>query len=152
MVTTVANVDVLRRSYNRWITSRGKEYRYWFDVFSAQFHFSSAGGGRNRPGYFQASEREEHLKAYFEGIVRDWKMIEFRTEEFIAQGDRVVVRIFCEWQYRRTGKTVSTHKLDYWRFEDGKAVEYYESFDTAAMIEAMTPDPVPERSVFCLPG
>lgn len=146
MTTTVDHVDLLKRCYNRWITSRGRDYRHWFDVFSADFHFSSAGGGHHRPGYFKALEREEHLKSYFEGIIRDWKMIEFRADEFIAQENRVVARIFCEWQYRRTGKTAPTHKLDYWRFEDGKAVEFYESFDTAAMIEAMTPGPEPARA------
>jgi ketosteroid isomerase-like protein len=34
---------------------------------------------------------------------------------------------------------VSTPKADSWRFADGKAVEFYEFFDTAQVMMAMAP-------------
>lgn len=43
------------------------------------------------------------------------------------------------WRNKRTGKTAETPKVDFWRFRGGKAVEYYEYFDTARVIAAATP-------------
>ena len=51
-------------------------------------------------------------------------MIEFATEHFIAQGDRVVMLGRCAWRYKKTGKVVWTQKADFWRFAGGKAIEY----------------------------
>lgn len=34
------------------------------------------------------------------------------------------------------GKTAETPKINFWRFKDGKAVEYYEYFDTNCVVEA----------------
>ena len=43
----------------------------------------------------------------------------------------------CTWRYKRTGKVVSTHKADSWRLADGKAVEYFEYYDTAQVHAAV---------------
>jgi uncharacterized protein len=44
----------------------------------------------------------------------------------------------CSWRYKKTGKVVSTPKCDSWRFANGKAVEFYEYFDTAQVHAAAT--------------
>ena len=41
-----------------------------------------------------------------------------------------------EWTNRKTGKIAETPKVDFWRFRDGKAVEFYEYFDTACVAAA----------------
>lgn len=133
------NVAVLRRCYREWVVCQGRDGTMWLEIIGDDFHFGSAGAGRRRPGYFRESTTRDDLQAYFEGLARDWKMIEYRTDEFIAQGDSVVMRGFCEWEYRRTGKRVACVKFDYWRFEEGRVVEFYESFDTAGMMAAMEP-------------
>jgi ketosteroid isomerase-like protein len=46
----------------------------------------------------------------------------------------------CSWTHKGTGKTCETPKVDIWRFRDGKAIEFYELFDTAAAFAAATPD------------
>jgi len=43
----------------------------------------------------------------------------------------------CAWKYRKTGKVVWTQKADSWRFENGKAVEFYEFYDTAQVLSAV---------------
>jgi len=40
------------------------------------------------------------------------------------------------WRHKRTGKVADTPKVDFWRFRDGKAVEFYEYYDTAAVFAA----------------
>jgi len=64
-------------------------------------------------------------------------MLDWHVDQFIAQGDRVVVLSRCTWRYKRTGKTVSTPKADSWRLADGKAVEYFEYYDTAQVHAAV---------------
>ena len=64
-------------------------------------------------------------------------MIEYVTEHFIAQGDRVVMLGRCAWRYKKTGKVVSTPKADVWRMADGKAVEFFEYYDTAQVHAAV---------------
>jgi ketosteroid isomerase-like protein len=43
----------------------------------------------------------------------------------------------CAWRYKKTGKVVWTQKADSWRFENGKAVEYFEFYDTAQVLAAV---------------
>ena len=64
-------------------------------------------------------------------------MLEFATEHFVAQGDRVVVLGRCAFRYKKTGKVVWTQKADSWRFAEGKAVEYFEFYDTAQVHAAV---------------
>jgi ketosteroid isomerase-like protein len=64
-------------------------------------------------------------------------MLDWKVHQYIAQGDRVVVLSHCTWRFRKTGKVVSTPKADSWRFAKGKAVEYYEYFDTAQVHAAV---------------
>jgi hypothetical protein len=54
--------------------------------------------------------------------------------EFVAQGDAVVMRGTMAWTNNATGKSFHSPKLDFWRFRNGKAIEFYEFFDTAAAI------------------
>jgi ketosteroid isomerase-like protein len=44
----------------------------------------------------------------------------------------------CSWRAKASGKVVSTPKADVWRFANGKAVEFYEFFDTAQVVAAMS--------------
>ena len=46
-------------------------------------------------------------------------MIHYTVDEFVAQGDAVFMRGSTAWRNRRTGKTVDTPKVDFWRFENG---------------------------------
>jgi ketosteroid isomerase-like protein len=81
-------------------------------------------------------ERDE-IKEYFAGLARDWEMIEYRVDHFVAQGDRVVALGHCSWRAKKSGAVVSTPKADSWQFKDGKAVAYYEFFDTAQVAKAI---------------
>ena len=93
-------------------------------------------GGEYGAAYLTAYQTRDQLAQYFAGIKRDWEMIEYVTEHFVAQGDRVVMLGHCSWRNRRTGKVVATPKADSWRFADGKAIEFYEYYDTAQLRDA----------------
>ena len=65
-------------------------------------------------------------------------MIEYKVDQFVAQGDRVVMlgRLRVAPQEDRQGGR-DTPKADSWRFANGKAVEFYEYFDTAQVHAAV---------------
>ena len=64
-------------------------------------------------------------------------MLDWKVEKYIAQGDRVVVISRITWRFKKTGKVVSTPKADVWRLANGKAVEYFEYYDTAQVHAAV---------------
>jgi len=94
-------------------------------------------GAEPRVAYLTGYNARDELGRYFEGLARDWEMIEYKVNHLVAQQDRVVMLGHCSWRNKHTGKVVSTPKADSWRFANGKAVEYYEYFDTAQVHAAV---------------
>jgi uncharacterized protein len=130
------NVTILKKAYADWASSKGDSSDQWTAIFADNFKFGSIAQGGHGAAYLTAYQSRNDLAAYFDGIRRDWEMIEFTTDHFIAQDDRVVMIGHCSWRFKRTGKVVSTPKADSWRFADGKAVEFYEFYDTAQLSAA----------------
>ena len=65
-------------------------------------------------------------------------MVHYTIDEYVAQGDAVVARGSTAWTNKKTGKPAETPKVDFWRFKDGKAVEFYEYFDYGRVAAAAT--------------
>jgi ketosteroid isomerase-like protein len=126
------NVDLLKQAYARWHDSKGDSADEWLKICADKIAFGSLAQGQAAGArYLTAYQDSGALKDYFAGLTRDWEMIEYVAEQFVAQGDRVVMLGRCTFRYKKTGKVVSTPKCDSWRFANGKAVEFYEYYDTA---------------------
>jgi ketosteroid isomerase-like protein len=138
MSDETANVAVLKDAYRRWHDSRGGSVDHWMSICDENIKFGSLAQGTTGVEYLTAYNARDELKKYFNGLLRDWEMIEYRPDEFVAQGDRVVMIGHCSWRAKASGKVVSTPKADVWRFANGKAVEFYEFFDTAQVVAAMS--------------
>ena len=132
-----SNVATLKEAYRIWRETKGASVDHWMGICDENIQFGSIAQGEQRVAYMMEYKARDQLAQYFEGLKRDWEMIEFRTDHFVAQGDRVVMLGSCAWRGKRTGKVVSTPKADSRRFANGKAVEYYEYFDTAQVHAAM---------------
>jgi ketosteroid isomerase-like protein len=130
------NVGILKKAYADWASSKGGSADQWTAIFADNFKFGSMAQGGYGAAYLTAYQSRNELAQYFAGLARDWEMIEFVTDHFIAQDDRVVMLGHCSWRFKSTGKVVATPKADSWRFADGKAVEFYEYYDTAQLREA----------------
>src|SRR5262249_25964551 len=83
---------------------------------------------------------KEQFKRYFDGLLADWEMINYKTGQFIAEGERVAMLGSTAWRNRRTGREVDTPKADFWTFEGGKVVEFHELYDTAGLAAAAQPE------------
>jgi ketosteroid isomerase-like protein len=130
------NVEILKHAYRRWSETKGGSADDWLAICADRMAFGSLAHGAAPTPYLTDYRSREDLKAYFDGIKRDWEMMEYVVDHFVAQGDRVVMLGRCAWRYRKTDKMVWTPKADSWRFEDGKAVEFFEFFDTAQVLAA----------------
>lgn len=132
------NVAALKEAYRLWHETKGRSIDHWMNLFADEIEFGSI--GQSQPAaapYMTMYETRDGLRKYFEGITRDWEMIEFRPEHFVAQGDRVVMLGRCSWKARKTGKTVWSPKADSFRFANGKIIEFFDYFDTALMRDAI---------------
>jgi len=137
MSDEASNIATLKEAYRMWRETKGGSVDHWMGICDENIQLGSIAQGQPRVAYMTEYKARDELAQYFEGLKRDWEMIEFKTDHFVAQGDRVVMLGSCSWRAKRTGKVVSTPKADSWRFANGKAVEYYEYFDTAQVHAAM---------------
>ena len=135
------NVAILTEAYRRWSDSKGGSGDHWISICDEHIRFGSIAEPLKAVAYMASYGSRDELGKYFAGLTRDWEMIEYRVDHFVAQGDRVVMLGHCSWRAKQSGKVVSTPKVDSWRFADGKAVEFYEYFDTAQVMLAMAPAP-----------
>jgi len=74
----------------------------------------------------------EEARQYFDVLIRDWEMIDFPQDRIVADGDTIVWIGRCHWRNRQTGHELDTPKVDIWTFRDGKAVSFFEMFDSLA--------------------
>jgi ketosteroid isomerase-like protein len=135
------NVAVLQEAYRQWSDSRGGSVDHWMSICADGIAFGTIAQREAAVPYMAAYSRRDELRGYFEGIARDWDMIDYAAEHFVAQGDRVVMLGRCSWRAKASGRVVSTPKADSFRMQDGKIVEFFEYFDTAQVRDAMMAPP-----------
>ncbi|MEA2904989.1 MAG: uncharacterized protein QOG83_3513 [Alphaproteobacteria bacterium] len=131
-----ANITVLKDAYRRWHDSRGGSVDHWMTICDDNIKFGSIAQGAPAMTFAANYNNRQALRGYFDGLLADWEMIHYTVDEFVAQGDAVFMRGSTAWRNKRTGLVAETPKVDYWRFRDGKAVEYYEYYDTARVFAA----------------
>jgi ketosteroid isomerase-like protein len=138
MTDEAGNVEILKAAYKRWSDSKGGSVDDWMKICADNIAFGSlAQGAVQGARYMTAYNSRDALKEYFGGLACDWEMIDWVVDHYIAQGDRVVVLSRCTWRNKKSGKSVSTPKADSWRLAGGKAVEFFEFYDTAQVHAAV---------------
>jgi ketosteroid isomerase-like protein len=138
MSEEASNIAVLREAYRLWHETKGRSVDHWISICAPSIVFGSLGQNLRSVPYMTTYNDVGALARYFAGLSQDWEMIEFRVENFVAQGDRVVMLGRCSWRAKRSGVVVWTPKADSFRMVKGKIVEFYEYFDTAQVRDAMS--------------
>lgn len=137
--TQEQNKETLRKAYALWHDTKGGSVDHWMSICDERISFGSLAQGRARLEFTAALTGRDTLKAYFGGLLGAWSMIHFTVNEIVAEGDRVVIICATSWRNKASGKVFETPKVDTWRFAGGKAVEFYEYYDTAAVMAAAAP-------------
>lgn len=127
-----ANVALLREAYEHWNATKGISIDGWLALIADDLKLGSLAGGAALVANMNGSGKDAFL-FFFENISKHWSLLNFAADEFIAEGNSVVMRGRIAWQNKRTGKVFSSPKIDYWRFRDGKAIEFFECCDTAGI-------------------
>ena len=68
------------------------------------------------------------------GLIAMFEMIHYTVDFYVAEDDRVVAVGSTSWRNRETGEKFDTPKADIVRFKDGKITEFFEIYDTAAVL------------------
>jgi ketosteroid isomerase-like protein len=139
MGTPAQNVATLREAYRLWHETKGGSVKVWLDLMADDVKVRSLAAGGPAAPFTSAHNSKEQFERYFEGLLAEWQMIHYTTGQFIAEGDRVAMLGSTAWRNRKTGREVDTPKADFWTFRDGKVVEFYELYDTAALVAAAQP-------------
>jgi ketosteroid isomerase-like protein len=113
--------------------------KVWLDLMADDVKLCSLAAGAPEAEFTRPSNSKEQFKRYFDGLLADWEMINYKTGEFIAEGERVAMLGSTAWRHRKTGREIDTPKADFWTFRDGKIVEFHELYDTAKLIAAARP-------------
>ena len=135
MSDEAANIDLLKDAYRRWSETRG-DTEIFLALSDADIKFGSIPRGEAPLTFARDYDCRDALREYFDGLHAGWTMVHYTMDDYVAQGDFVVARGVCAWKNRQTGKVAETPKVDFWRFRNGKAVEFYEYFDTAHVAAA----------------
>ncbi len=133
------NTAILQDAYRRWAETKGGSIDHWLSIMADELKFGSLAMGRvSALEFTRQRHSREGVESYLRDLTRDWEMIHYHRDQFVAQGDRVVVIGSTCWRYKPNNKVVDTPKVDVWRFNaEGKAIEFFEYYDTAAMFEAV---------------
>jgi ketosteroid isomerase-like protein len=134
------NIANLQRAYQLWNDTRGGSVDEWKKLLSDDDEVHPPGGLDAGSGFFQKCCGKVAADAYFSSLAADWELIYFIPEEFIAEGDRVVVLSRAAFRSRATGKTAESYKADVFRFRDGAIAEFRDFFDTAGVLAAQAAD------------
>lgn len=129
------NVAILREGYAAWYKTRG-DASVWIDILADHVNWGSLADGKPGMEFGKQRASKQEVVGYFKELMNDWSMEFYHVNEFVAQGSRVVALGECSWTNKRTKKTVTMPKVDVWKFENGKVVEFMEHFDTHTAIMA----------------
>lgn len=140
-MTGQALVEKLKPAYQRWHDTRGASVGDWLAIMHDNIEMRSLADGAKGMEFTAGRKGKEATRGYFKQLADDWEMMSYRADEFLVDGDRVVVFGHCAFRHRKTGKTAESKVAHRWRFIDGLATEFFEYFDTARAFTAATPDP-----------
>ena len=128
------NVELLKDAYQRWHDSKGGSLDHFLSFVADDIQFGSIARGEAPLGFTQPVSNKVALRGYFDGLLGEFSMIHYTIHDYVADGDIVFVRCTTSWTNKKTGKPFETPKADFWRFRDGKVVEFYEFYDTAQVM------------------
>ena len=135
-MTEEENVETLRRAYALWNDSKADSVDHWLNLIADDVKWRSLAAGATGMEFTRDYDSKADVQRYFADLGSQWAMNYYTVEEFIAQGDRVVMVGRCGWRNKKTGATVDTPKVDILKMQDSRIVEFFELYDTAKVLAA----------------
>jgi ketosteroid isomerase-like protein len=134
-----SNKEILKTAYTKWHDTRGGSVDHWLSIMSDEIDFRSLADGDGGLNFTKRVESRADMERYFSGLSEGMEMINYKISQYVAQDDTVVAVGSTSWRVKETGKVFDMPKVDVVRFKDGKIVSFFEYYDTAKVIAAMSP-------------
>ena len=134
------HVVALREAYRRWRETKGGSADEILALFDARVEMRSVLAPEVPSELAGTHATREQAAEYFAALARDWEMLDYVVDQFVADGeygDDVVMIGRCAWRHRESGIVVDTPKVDIWHFEFGKVTRFTEMFDSLAFARAV---------------
>ncbi len=132
MIDAKLPVEEVADAYRQWRESRGKTSDLFLALMADEIEMRSVLDPALPDDL--AADRKTPAEAgeYFSVITRDWEMLDFPQEKIVADSDTIIWIGRCHWRHRHSGQEINSPKIDVWTFRDGKAVRFFEMFDSLA--------------------
>ena len=136
MLNSDVPLNELQDAYRSWRESKGANVDQVLDLFDEQVEMHSVLEPAVHHELARVQRSREDARNYFKALLDDWEMIDFPQEKIVGDGDTVVWIGRCSWRNKHDGKVIDTPKIDVWTFHDGKAVRFFEMFDSLGFAKA----------------
>jgi uncharacterized protein len=135
-----APVEKLKAAYQEWHRSKGENIDPWTDLLADCVDFRSLANGQLGVPWTVNRTSLSEVHQYLKGLTDTFKMDYCKVDQYVCEGDTIVAIGSTAWHHRVTGKRAESPKVDVWRFgEDGKAVAFFEYYDTHNIAQAVQP-------------
>ncbi|CAN5122925.1 hypothetical protein BH10PSE7_BH10PSE7_31370 [soil metagenome] len=133
---TKANLRTMKKLYAGWIGTKGGTAESVIAELAPKVSWGSLSAGAGPVAFTKMRKSREEAAAYFRELAENITILEYKIDEYVAAGAFVLALGHGKFIYKPTGKTIETPKADLWRFSRGKITEFYEYYDTAAVMAA----------------
>ena len=133
MGETQSNLEKLKAAYRAWHDSKGASIETWLALMAEAVDFRSLAAGMHGVPWMTNRTSREDVRHYLAGLTAAFAMEHYTVERFVCQDDHIVMIGSTAWRNKATGKRLDTPKVDVWRFANGKAVAFFEYYDTAKL-------------------
>ena len=125
-------LDKLESAYRGWRSTKGQNVDEILDLMADDVCMRSVLDPAIPSELAIVHRSRDEARRYFDALRSEWEMIDYPQEKIVADRDTVVWIGRCSWRHRQTGQEIDTPKVDIWTFRDGKAVDFFELFDSLA--------------------
>ena len=129
-------IEELKLAYTNWRETKGGNLDQVLGLFDEQIEMHSVLEPDVQHELARVQRSREDTRNYFRELLDNWDMVDFPTERIVADGDTVVWIGRCHWRNKHDGKELNTPKIDVWTFRNGKAVRFFEMFDSLGFARA----------------
>ena len=129
-------IEELKLAYTNWRETKGGNLDQVLGLFDDQIEMRSVLEPNVQHELARVKRSREDTRNYFRELLDNWEMVDFPTERIVADGDTVVWIGRCHWRNKHGGKEIDTPKIDVWTFRNGKAVRFFEMFDSLGFARA----------------
>jgi|GEM_PF-425015 len=128
------NVKALKKLYAQWDKTKGGSADALVGILAPRVLWGSLADGADPIAFTKTRKTREEVREYFRGLESAFKMNYYNVKEYVVGGPYVLVLSEISFTNKQTGKTFVTPKADLCRFNRGKVTEFYEYYDTAAVM------------------